>query len=284
MANADHTVVSKQCTKCGETKPATKEYFHSLRAAPGGLAYQCKLCTRAENKANYAKKSAERASYAKAYRASNKEIIAVRRAEKYAQNRDAILAANKARRQERIELFRARARARSACEEYRQKRREHYAKNRDAFREKAKAYRAREEVAARHSASSMRYERDNREKVNARRRRRQKQRMETDAVYAARRRISGLIRESVRRLGFTKQSTTGDMIGCDWVFFKDHIERQFLKGMTWDNRSEWHIDHIVPIASAKTEEDVIRLNHFTNLRPMWAKDNIAKGDRITHLV
>lgn len=46
----------------------------------------------------------------------------------------------------------------------------------------------------------------------------------------------------------------------------------------------FELDHIVPLASAKTEEDVIRLNHFTNLRPMWAKDNIAKSDRITHLI
>ena len=54
--------------------------------------------------------------------------------------------------------------------------------------------------------------------------------------------------------------------------------------MTWENRSDWHIDHIIPIASAITEEDVIRLNHYTNLRPLWAKDNLAKGAKMEHLI
>ena len=46
--------------------------------------------------------------------------------------------------------------------------------------------------------------------------------------------------------------------------------------MTWENRSEWHVDHIIPLATAKTEEDVYRLNHYTNLQPLWAHENIRK--------
>ena len=45
-----------------------------------------------------------------------------------------------------------------------------------------------------------------------------------------------------------------------------------------------HIDHIVPISTASTEEEVIALNHFTNLRPMWARDNMVKGAKVTHLI
>jgi hypothetical protein len=50
--------------------------------------------------------------------------------------------------------------------------------------------------------------------------------------------------------------------------------------MTWENRGEWHVDHIIPFASAKTEEDIVRLAHYTNLQPLWAKENLEKGDKM----
>jgi len=50
--------------------------------------------------------------------------------------------------------------------------------------------------------------------------------------------------------------------------------------MSWENRGKWHIDHIVPVSSAKTEQDIIKLNHYTNLRPMWASDNIKKSNKM----
>jgi len=54
--------------------------------------------------------------------------------------------------------------------------------------------------------------------------------------------------------------------------------------MSWDRMDEIHIDHIIPIATAKTEEDVLRLSHFTNLRPMWAKENLVKGAKVEYLL
>ena len=63
-----------------------------------------------------------------------------------------------------------------------------------------------------------------------------------------------------------------------------HIERQFLRGMNWENRDKWHIDHIVPLATAKSEAEVLALNHFTNLRPIWSRDNLSKGAKQTHLL
>ena len=50
--------------------------------------------------------------------------------------------------------------------------------------------------------------------------------------------------------------------------------------MTLENHGEWHIDHIMPLASAKTKEDVIRLNNYINLQPLWAEDNLRKGTKI----
>ena len=54
--------------------------------------------------------------------------------------------------------------------------------------------------------------------------------------------------------------------------------------MSWDNRSLWHLDHIVPVSTANTQAEVLALNHFTNLRPIWAMDNWKKGANQTYLL
>ena len=50
--------------------------------------------------------------------------------------------------------------------------------------------------------------------------------------------------------------------------------------MSWDNRAEWHLDHIIPISFAETEEEVIILNHYTNFRPLWSNANLIKSNKI----
>ena len=64
-------------------------------------------------------------------------------------------------------------------------------------------------------------------------------------------------------------------------FLKEHLESQFIDGMGWDNRVEWHIDHIIPLSSAKTEDELYRLCHYTNLQPLWAEDNLKKGNKFS---
>jgi len=87
---------------------------------------------------------------------------------------------------------------------------------------------------------------------------------------------------SIRNKGYTKKSKTYEILGCTFEEFKLHIESQFTNKMSWDNRSEWHLDHIIPISSAKTEEEVIKLNHYTNFQPLWAIDNLRKGNKINN--
>ncbi len=107
-----------------------------------------------------------------------------------------------------------------------------------------------------------------------------KYRLNNKAACSAR----DLITDSFRRKGWKKNLKSVLILGCSLQDFRLHIERQFLPGMTWDNRSMWHIDHIVPMATAKTEQDVIALNHFTNLRPLWAIDNLKKGSKVEYLL
>jgi hypothetical protein len=77
-------------------------------------------------------------------------------------------------------------------------------------------------------------------------------------------------------------STIKDVIGCTPQFLKEHLENQFKDGMSWDNYGfyGWHIDHIIPLSSAKNEEELYKLCHYTNLQPLWSKDNLSKGSKI----
>jgi hypothetical protein len=75
-----------------------------------------------------------------------------------------------------------------------------------------------------------------------------------------------------------------EYLGCTIAEFKAHIESLFKENMNWENFGDWHIDHIVPIKYKKngqnpTIEDVIERLHWKNTQPMWAEDNIAKGNR-----
>jgi hypothetical protein len=70
------------------------------------------------------------------------------------------------------------------------------------------------------------------------------------------------------------------ILGIDLEMFKKHIENQFQPNMSWENYGKWHIDHIIPLNSVKSENDLYRLCHYTNLQPLWAHDNLSKGCKI----
>jgi len=80
-----------------------------------------------------------------------------------------------------------------------------------------------------------------------------------------------------------KNEKTRELIGCSVEELKLYIEKKFLVGMSWDNYNyeTWHIDHIKPLSLAKNMDDIIRLKlmHYTNLQPLWAKDNIKKSNK-----
>lgn len=101
-----------------------------------------------------------------------------------------------------------------------------------------------------------------------------------DILFRLSRSIRTRIAVSIKNKNLQKNNKTTQILGCTIPDFKTHIESQFLPGMTWENRSQWHIDHIMPVSMAKTYDEVVRLNHYKNLRPMWASDNLRKSDKI----
>lgn len=106
------------------------------------------------------------------------------------------------------------------------------------------------------------------------------QRRKIDPFFKFTGKLRTLIRLEIKSGGFTKRSKTFQILGCTFEEFRAYFEPLFRTGMTWENHGEWHIDHIVPMATAKTKEEALKLNHYTNLRPLWATENLKKGARV----
>lgn len=84
----------------------------------------------------------------------------------------------------------------------------------------------------------------------------------------------------LKKQNITKKNKTIDIVGCSPSELREYLEKQFVDGMSWENRNLWNIDHIIPLSSAKTEEELYKLFHYTNLQPLWMIDNIKKGNKI----
>lgn len=120
--------------------------------------------------------------------------------------------------------------------------------------------------------------------VRARRANREVERRNTDPRYALDRRISKAVRKCLNEGSVGWRDALPFSVGE----LVNHIERQFLPGMTWHNMDEWHIDHIIPKSSFEyeTPEDpeFVTCWGLPNLRPLWAKDNVSKGAKILTLL
>ena len=95
-------------------------------------------------------------------------------------------------------------------------------------------------------------------------------------------RLSQIIRTRIRAAlltGALKSADTLKLLGCNIKQLKTWISKRFLENMSWDNYGQWHIDHIKPCALFNLDdpEEQKRCFHFSNLQPLWAKDNLKKG-------
>lgn len=261
MAAPDSTalptpIAQKECLKCREIKPIAD--FNKRAKSLDGFHTWCRTCVSEYKKRLWHGASAEQIESRKAQRKRWDTDHQERKKEYNA----AYYAANKAKLSAN-----SKAHYRNNIEKAREWHREYYDANKERILDWHRGYR-----------------RDNRDHANKRSARYTKMRKAKDVVFDLRVRVVANISGRIRAMGYTKRSRTHEILGCDFEFFKLHIERQFLRGMTWENRGAWHLDHIIPLATAKTEADVIRLNHFTNLRPMWAEDNLSKGAKVLTLL
>ncbi len=109
---------------------------------------------------------------------------------------------------------------------------------------------------------------------------RQKFREESDLNFKLKRRLRTRLRQAILQ-NYKSGSAISDL-GCPISKLKSQLESQFQEGMSWDNYGEWHIDHIKPLAKFDLTDrtQFLEACHYTNLQPLWAKDNLRKSCKV----
>lgn len=195
------------------------------------------------------------------YVVENADAIRVKQSEKYKRNADYYKAKAKEYYTENQEKML------EVNRRYRKKNSEH-------LKKKANEYRAENREKPR--AWNKKYRDANKDKIMSKLRERRR----NDPML----RLKDAIRGSIRAyLGSkkTRRGSTFEIVGCTPDFLRQHLERQFKPGMTWENYgSHWHVDHRIPLASGNNSDEIKGLSHWTNLQPLEALENIIKSDKI----
>jgi len=235
-------------------KAATKTCITCHACKPvdlfGKKRNQCKAC---------------RVAYQREYRQNNKEKIAAKDRKYYQNNKEKIIDNKREYRQNNKEKIAA-------------KDRKYYQNNKEKIIAKDRKYR--QENKEKVAAYQREYRQENKEEIAANNRKRRK----NDPVYAITRRLRCRMYNAVKRAGLDKKcDSSSELLGISYQGLKEWLEPQFTEGMTWDNRSEWHVDHRVPCdAFDMTVEENQRICFwYKNLQPLWATQNIQKSNTYT---
>lgn len=106
-----------------------------------------------------------------------------------------------------------------------------------------------------------------------------KTKRKADPLYRLAHNLRNRIGVYCKSIEIAKKTKTQHIIGIEASGFKLYMESKFQEGMTWDNYGKWHVDHIKPLSLATTEQEIIELNHYTNLQPLWAAQNLKKSNK-----
>lgn len=246
----------KRCLMCGEEKPL--DLFYKNKNSKDGHANECKNCAKKRSAEWYKNNRTYALAQCEKYRNSHKEQI-----EEYRQKQK-----SKERARIRKQTVSYKQYAKIYKQEYRRrpetKVKEMAYKQSVRYKEYCKEYRKRPEVKSRNKNL---YEK----------------RMKDDAIYALKIRTRNLIKESIKKGGYKKETKTQSIVGCSFAHLWEHLLETWDKnyGKAWNGES-YHIDHIIPLATAKTEKDIIKLCHYTNLQMLTPEDNLSKGSRLNN--
>lgn len=263
----------KICLKCGLEKQL--DSFSKNSRNNDKLETWCKNCVSNERKLHYDNikdyyNTKRREKYNK-----NKEENRKKRREKYIKNRGKILANNKHYIENNSEY---KNKVKEYQKEYHKTNGKEYRnKNKDRLKEYDKNYRKNPEVKKR---------------LNKNITLKNKIKKSKDPLYKLTCSIRSIISNNFKSIGFKKSERTEKILCCSFEEFKLYLESKFEDWMNWDNKGlynpekfnfGWDIDHIIPLSTAKCEEDIIKLNHFTNLQPLCSKINREiKSNRIDY--
>lgn len=195
------------------------------------------------------------------------DTLVTDRKTKYIENKDAMLIYSKKYRElngTKLNEIKKRYNSKN-----RARRKAYYNNNKELLRQKRKCNRDRDRI------NCIRWRNENRESniIKAR-----KYRKDNPLLAFTRGSLSRIEKAS----GLDRINRAEIQLGYTQIDFKEHITSLFSEGMSWENRSEWHIDHIVPLSwwIKNGVTDVSMINALINLQPLWAIDNLTKGDKI----
>jgi len=234
------------CKKCSEIKKY--EYFGKDKSKKDGISIYCKKCN-ASKTLNSKKDKEKIKNYNKEYRLNNESKLKDYHSNYYLDNIDII--------KNRSSLYCKT----DKCKEYKKKYR---FENREKNSEYGVIYRELKKEDLREYFRV--YRSDKRS---------------TDILYRLKDQIRHRISESLKSIGSKKNNTTINIIGCSIEYLKLYLESKFEPWMTWENYGKyngqfnygWDIDHKIPLSSGKIEEEIIELNHYTNLQPLCSYVN-----------
>ncbi len=161
-------------------------------------------------------------------------------------------------------------------EEIRAKAKEYHQKNKEKLRAQRKEYHQKNKDWL--NEKSRNYQKANRDKLRIYLNNKRRTNRQFKLAHYLRARLRSSLKENIKSGSAVKN------LGCSLEELKAYLESKFQPGMTWDNWSVngWHIDHIKPLSSfdLSNKEQLAEACHYTNLQPLWAKDNLSKGDKI----
>jgi len=245
----------KICTKCKEER-SIKE-FHKNKKYKDELSIYCKSCQSLKRKKHYTSHTERERERSKKYRKEHKKEVSEynkkytkshrRRIKEYNRNY------NKTHKEEKKiykQLYRETHK--TEIKEYNRK----WINNNKEYKKI--------------------YENKNREKLNKQRNKARAKKYKENCLFRLSMKIRSAIRKTFKKNGFQKKSKTEQILGCSFSEFKLYIESKFEPWMNWNNYGKyngkinfgWDFDHIIPINSAKTENDIIHLNYHTNIQPL----------------
>ncbi|MGB1951962.1 MAG: hypothetical protein ACPHQ9_14405 [Marinobacter sp.] len=264
--------VMKICTKCCENKPL--EDFHNKKSSRDGKYSHCKQCKSSEDKKHYQKNSEKIKESSRRWREKNKDQDNQRRRERYESNIDQEKLNRRIWRENNIE--RERERSRKFYIDNKEKclaiQRSWYERNKERCKLNQKRWA--EKNRQRYLAYRNKYYRNKYAEIKE------------EPAYRLSTSMRVMLRKQFEKIGKEKEHRTSEYLGYSPEDLKNHLEKQFSKGMSWENYGEWHIDHIVPVSEhiRAGEKDPAIINCLTNLRPMWARENQSKNSKLTHLI
>lgn len=230
---------TKVCTKCGIEK--SLDCFSKKKDNKDGHRNYCKECAKIE-----------RSIYYKEHIINNPDAIEKRKVsnKKYREN-------NKEKESKRRKEWNNSPEGIAYKKKYKEE-------NKEKIKETAKKYRE-----------------NNKEAIQKRINNWYNNRRQTDLIFNLKCSVKNSIKDSIKRHSFHKTSKSILILGCSIEEFKIYIESQFQPWMNWENYGKyngelnygWDLDHIIPVASATTEEEILKLNHYTNFQPLCSKIN-----------